>query len=125
MSLSSYFRLWSYNHPVVIPFLILGVILAAGAILVLRNEVRATYTDHFGTVCCLSDSYFVLSERAPPLRMMYVDLDNGARVEVPLGPGKSLALFQPDARVLVRQTHKAVGPYARYVAIRFASDGDS
>ncbi|AQA17970.1 hypothetical protein BST95_06680 [Halioglobus japonicus] len=97
----------------------LGVLLLIGLMWVFTNESRASYSDYKGTVCCLSDSYFVEDGQASPLRMMYVDLDNGQRVEVPIRYRQFFVHYEQHGRILVRRSAKKEGSHPRYMAVRY------
>lgn len=121
MSLSERVAIWRADHPFVLPFSILGLLLSLGFVWVVHNESSADYSDYVGTVCCLSDSYYVESERSQPLRMMFVDLDNGSRVEVPIRYQQFFVHYRKNGRILVRHSENKRGPHPRYMAVRYLS----
>ena len=122
MSLFDRIKLWYMAHPFAPITAGLILLISAGFSWIFYNEMSANYTDHAGTVCCLSSSYFVVSERAPPLKMMVVDLDNGRKVEVPVMYKEFFVPYSPNKRVLVRQVKSKSGSHPRFIAVRYLND---
>jgi len=125
MSFFDRIKLWFAAHPLAPMFAGVVLILGIGFAWVIKNEVSGSYEDYTGTICCLSDSYYVESERSNPLRMMFVDLDNGRRVEVPVMYREFFVPYSPKARVLVRRVRDKNGPHPRFIAVRYLNATNS
>ena len=105
------------EKPLLIPFAILGALLILGFGFVIWNSSNAKYSDHVGTVCCLSEKYYVThsGKAATEHKMMKVDLDSGRSVEVPI-----LHIpYKAGGRVLVREVKGKLGPHLRIYAVRY------
>jgi hypothetical protein len=106
-----------------IPFIFVGVLFALGVGFVFFNSSTVTYQEHTGTVCCLSDSYYVsgAGKGAAEKKMMTIDLDNGRRVDVPIIRIPYIA----GGRILIREVKGKIGPHPRFFAARYLTHEDT
>ncbi|USA41603.1 hypothetical protein NCG89_08725 [Spongiibacter taiwanensis] len=112
-------KIWFEDHPLALMATIPILFLMPFFVWHLHNEASARYTEFTGTVCCLSDAYFVESEQSKPLKMMIVDLDIGRRVEVPVMHAQFYVPYHRNGRIIIRRVTNKSGPHPRYIAVRY------
>ena len=108
-----------------LPFSVLSLIVLVGFIYVFVNSSSARYTDHIGTVCCMSEKYYADGDREPALKMMTVDLDDGRRVDVPIRYREFFVSYLRGHRILVRQVRNMKGAHPRFMAVRYLARENS
>ena len=78
-------KFYLQEHPFVLPFIALLVILTLALPFIVSYHSEAEYKELEGVVCCLSKNHVVYSAKFNDVaKLMYVDLQSGIRVEVPI-----------------------------------------
>jgi len=109
-------KFYLQEHPFILPFVVLLVILASALPFIVSYHTEAKYKEVEGVVCCLSKNHVVYSAKFNDVaKLMYVDLHSGLRVEVPIREIPYIA----GRAVLLRKRSEPDIHGVQYQAIRY------